>query len=31
LMFNYQYDMPDEITAGSSTASTFATRLAVFW
>ncbi len=31
LMFNYQYDMPDEINSGSSTASTFATRLGIFW
>jgi len=31
LMFNYQYDMPDEINTGTSTANTFSTRLAVFW
>jgi phosphate-selective porin OprO/OprP len=31
LMLNYNYDMPDEIITGNSTASMIATRLAVFW
>jgi len=31
LMFNYSYAVPDEINAGTSTANTFATRLAAFW
>ncbi len=31
LMFNYTYSAPDEPSTGVSTASLFATRLAVFW
>lgn len=31
MMLNYTYDMPDEVTTGSSTASTIATRMAVYW
>ncbi len=31
LMFNYQYDMPNDINSGTSTANTFATRLGLFW
>ena len=31
VMFNYSYVVPDEIDTGSSTASIFATRLAMFW
>lgn len=30
-MFNYSYVVPNEMTAGESTASIYATRLAVFW
>lgn len=31
LMFNYSYAMPNEINTGTSAASVFATRLAMFW
>lgn len=31
LMFNYSYAVPNEMTVGESTASIYATRLAVFW
>lgn len=31
LMFNYSYVVPNEINTGTSTASIFASRLAVFW
>jgi len=31
LMFNYSYDVPDESNTGTSSASIFATRFAVFW
>jgi len=31
LMFNYNYDLPDEQNTGRSSANIFATRLGVFW
>jgi len=31
LMFNYSYDVPDEMNTGTSVANIFASRLAVFW
>lgn len=31
MMFNYSYAVPDEVNAGTSTASVYSTRLAVFW
>ncbi len=31
LMFNYSYDVPNEIDTGTSSANIFATRLAVYW
>ena len=31
LMFNYSYDVPNEVNTGTSASNIFATRLAVFW
>jgi phosphate-selective porin OprO/OprP len=31
LMFNYSYDVPNEVNTGRSSANIFATRLAVYW
>jgi phosphate-selective porin OprO/OprP len=31
LMFNYNFDVPDESNTGTSEASTFSTRLGVWW
>ena len=31
LMFNYSYDLPNELNSGVSAASIYATRLAIFW